>query len=295
MTHTTETIKTLLTTSNAAVEKALIVLYERQTSDEQATGTTRNVNGRGFSAFDAEILSSFACQVEKKIGQGRKLGQCLSEKQMELARKKVTRYAKQLAEVANAKCNVESAVVAPTIEESPTFTYWLRRPKQDWLQLSREEALLWHSKLAKMAQFYRSGVKMEALDEVKESRFWINYSGELLQLVKDGESLDPADWQGVAGDAMIGAAKKFEAEPEEIIIERAEALGLDLEREMWEMEARGDREGTLRDEKAKAEWKASVEGRWVAVSEPLSEPVYGSDPKSKYGKIKAQIASWATS
>jgi hypothetical protein len=108
--HTTDTIKELLERNNAAVERALIVLYERQTADEQVSGTTHNKNGRGFNAVDAEILSSFACQVQAKngqhsdyLGRPRKLGECLSPKQMAIARRKVVRYVKQLAEVANGK------------------------------------------------------------------------------------------------------------------------------------------------------------------------------------------------
>lgn len=116
--QTPETIKELLSNSNAAVERALVVLYERQTADEQASQSTSHQNGMGFGAFDAEILSSFACQVNAKLGQhsdylgrARKLGECLSAKQMELARKKVVRYAKQLALVANEKLGKESAKV----------------------------------------------------------------------------------------------------------------------------------------------------------------------------------------
>lgn len=109
--HTVESIKDLLGNSNAAVERALIVLYERQTADEQVSAVTSHKNGRGFNAIDAEILTSFACQVEKNVGRGLKLGQCLSEKQMVLARKKVVRYVKQLVEVANEKAGAAAAQV----------------------------------------------------------------------------------------------------------------------------------------------------------------------------------------
>lgn len=126
--QTADSIKALLTNvetpkheaiANMAVERALIILYERQTADEQASHSTNHENGMGFSAFDAEILSSFACQINSKVGKhndylGRvaKLGECLSKKQMELARKRVVRYARQLAEVANAKVAPEPAKVA---------------------------------------------------------------------------------------------------------------------------------------------------------------------------------------
>lgn len=65
-TPTKESIKELLAKSDKAVYRALIVLFERQTSDEQASESTTHKNGRGFSAFDAEFLSSLAKQVQSR-------------------------------------------------------------------------------------------------------------------------------------------------------------------------------------------------------------------------------------
>lgn len=101
--HTKETIKQLLNESDKAVERGLVVLLSRQTADERVNETTRYQNGVGFSAFDAEILTSFAQQIERKTARGIELGKCLSEKQMTLARKKIVRYAGQLAEEANSR------------------------------------------------------------------------------------------------------------------------------------------------------------------------------------------------
>jgi len=42
-------ILNLLQTSDKAVARALVVLYERQTSDEQSSDSTNCNNGRGFS------------------------------------------------------------------------------------------------------------------------------------------------------------------------------------------------------------------------------------------------------
>lgn len=91
----------LLKRSDKAVEHALLVLYARQTADEQASGQTVEHNGMGFGAFDAEFLSSLAQQIVANK-YGKPDGQRLSLRQMELARKKVLRYSKQLLSVANA-------------------------------------------------------------------------------------------------------------------------------------------------------------------------------------------------
>lgn len=68
--------------------RGLIRIYERQTEDEKASGTTNNLNSIGFSGADAEILSSFAVQYMK--------WNRLSPKQMAIVHKKMPRYARQL-------------------------------------------------------------------------------------------------------------------------------------------------------------------------------------------------------
>jgi hypothetical protein len=87
---------------NYAVEEAVLRIYDRQTDDEQELQSTKHANGRGFSAFDAEILSSFAVQIRANR-YGRPNGQRLSAKQMTIARKKIVYYARQLAEIAEQK------------------------------------------------------------------------------------------------------------------------------------------------------------------------------------------------
>lgn len=97
-TWTKEKIKDLLLNNDKAVLKGIIVIYEFQTEDEKIMKTTTNtLNGVGFNRYDSEILSSFAEQILKN----RKL----SKKQMNIARKKIIKYASQLANFANNKNN----------------------------------------------------------------------------------------------------------------------------------------------------------------------------------------------
>lgn len=86
-------IKALLTDSNVFVQRAVVKMLERQTSAEAAGGYTHDANGIGFSAFDAEFLTSIAKQVMD--------GKNLSEKQIASARKSMLRYARQITEIAN--------------------------------------------------------------------------------------------------------------------------------------------------------------------------------------------------
>ncbi len=73
-------------------ERALVVLWERQTEEEKAGRHTNELNGRGFAQPDAELLSSFAEQVIE----GRKL----SARQLWWAYKKLPKYAGQLHKMA---------------------------------------------------------------------------------------------------------------------------------------------------------------------------------------------------
>ena len=73
--------------------KCLVALYDRQTADEKATEQTRHHNKLGFSAVDAEILSSMARFFTKRG--------FLSKKQVDIVRKKLKKYVGQLADIAN--------------------------------------------------------------------------------------------------------------------------------------------------------------------------------------------------
>ena len=74
--------------------KALIRIFEHQTSSEQSAGHTHELNGVGFSGCDSEILSSFAQQYLKRGS--------LSEKQMAIVFKKMPKYARQLEQLTKA-------------------------------------------------------------------------------------------------------------------------------------------------------------------------------------------------
>lgn len=59
-------VEKLLRENDRAVERAMVVLYQRQTADEQAQGNTKHTNGRGFSACHASKGSYYArwCQFD---------------------------------------------------------------------------------------------------------------------------------------------------------------------------------------------------------------------------------------
>ena len=57
---TREQIDAILRNNDAAVERAMIVLFERQTEDEQRVANTRHDNNRGFNCTDARAGTRFA-------------------------------------------------------------------------------------------------------------------------------------------------------------------------------------------------------------------------------------------
>ena len=96
------TILNILETNDRAVEKALVVLYHRQTASEKASnGITIESNGRGFNGRDGEFGSSLAKNVEK--------GWSLSVKQLFYGRKMVKKYWRQLLEDAEAEATQAQA------------------------------------------------------------------------------------------------------------------------------------------------------------------------------------------
>ncbi len=88
-------IKAKLATNNGWLIRGLLAIFSRQTASEQEAGVTSEDNGIGFNGADAEILSSYA-KFYKKNGY-------LSPKQREIARKKMLKYAGQLADIAKGK------------------------------------------------------------------------------------------------------------------------------------------------------------------------------------------------
>lgn len=75
--------------------KALLWIYNNQEPEEKADGYTKIFNGIGFTGIDGKILSSFAEFFKKNY--------FLSPKQMEILRKKMPKYWKQMLWIANAE------------------------------------------------------------------------------------------------------------------------------------------------------------------------------------------------
>lgn len=103
MTWTKEAIKQNLLENDQWVVRGILAIYDRQTFDEQASHITKHNNGIGFNGVDAEILTSFAEQIIKWMNGGKAYSSPLSPKQMEIARRKIIKYSRQLAEIANRK------------------------------------------------------------------------------------------------------------------------------------------------------------------------------------------------
>lgn len=84
-----------LDSNPTAVAKALYVLHKRQTPDEQFSKSTQHLNGVGFNAADARILSELALHVIQ--------GGTLNDRQLAEARSRIKKYVGQLEEVAMEK------------------------------------------------------------------------------------------------------------------------------------------------------------------------------------------------
>ena len=92
-------IKAVLVRSDVFVTRSVVKMLERQTSDEARGGYTHEANSVGFSAFDAEFLTSIANQIID--------GRNLSVKQIASARKSMLRYAGQITDIANVNVTEE--------------------------------------------------------------------------------------------------------------------------------------------------------------------------------------------
>lgn len=88
-------IVTLLQTNNKAVEKAIVVIYNRQTLDEQQSKETKHSNGIGFSGAHAALGTYYAKWILD--------GKSLSGTHLERARKMALRYTAQLLEEIKSK------------------------------------------------------------------------------------------------------------------------------------------------------------------------------------------------
>lgn len=104
---TKQTIADRIASDDRALERGILAIYARQTADEQATEATRHRNGAGFTGADAELLSSFAKQIQR--------GRRLTAKQLPYARRKMAKYAGQLLRVAKERNGGE----APALPAAP--------------------------------------------------------------------------------------------------------------------------------------------------------------------------------
>jgi hypothetical protein len=110
---TKDEIKSLLASNDVAVIKGLIRIYELQTSDEQNAEFTKYHNGVGFSGFDGEFMTSVA---KWFLEHG-----FVTEGQFRGIKKKMMRYAGQLAKLANGE------IVPDYREEFKIYEGWLRK------------------------------------------------------------------------------------------------------------------------------------------------------------------------
>ena len=87
-------VRAKLETDMRWLTRGLLAIFAHQTASEQNSESTEEDNGVGFSGADAYFLSSVA----KQLLAGRTT---MSEKQTVYVRKKMLKYAGQLARIAN--------------------------------------------------------------------------------------------------------------------------------------------------------------------------------------------------
>lgn len=90
---TLKEIEDLLATSKIMVIRSTVAIYQLQTEDERNLQDTRESNGVGFSAYDAEFMTQMA---ERSIK-----GQTISPKQFFAMKNKIVKYRNQLLRIAN--------------------------------------------------------------------------------------------------------------------------------------------------------------------------------------------------
>lgn len=95
MNYTKEQVKFNIAADQKWLERAIQVIYLRQTIDERRTKETKHVNGIGFNSADAKYLSYLAQWLNE--------GKFLSGKHLVKARKMMPKYAGQILEIINDK------------------------------------------------------------------------------------------------------------------------------------------------------------------------------------------------
>lgn len=100
-------IREKLLQSDVMLERSILKIYDRQTASEQNAGVTVEHNKVGFTAFDAEFMSSLARQIQSPNNHAPE-GRRLSVHQRVTGRHKMLKYSKQLARI---------------VDETPMRTY----------------------------------------------------------------------------------------------------------------------------------------------------------------------------
>jgi len=90
---TKDEIKNLLDVNDVAVIRGMLRIYQLQTFDEQASEDAKYRNNVGFSGCDAFIMSKFAAFFMERG--------YLTQKQFNLAKKRIMKYVGQLTKIAN--------------------------------------------------------------------------------------------------------------------------------------------------------------------------------------------------
>lgn len=92
---TKEYIRCKVTTEARWTERAILALYSMQTDDERTDKETHHENSIGFNGFDAPLLSDYAVWIQA--------GHHLSARQLEVAQRRIGKYAGQLLLIAKTK------------------------------------------------------------------------------------------------------------------------------------------------------------------------------------------------
>lgn len=87
--------KEMLASNDKWAVRGLLRIYQYQTAHEKSIEQTTDHNGVGFTGADSNILSSFAKQYSSRG--------FLSEKQMFILKKRITKYAGQLYNISMKK------------------------------------------------------------------------------------------------------------------------------------------------------------------------------------------------
>ena len=99
--YTKEDFRVKLREDGRWIRRGVLVLFNRQTSSEQAVGRTHVRNGRGFTAFDAPLMTRVAKAFQAK--------QQVSRDDWIQLKKRMPKYAGQLFRIAQMKARNSGA------------------------------------------------------------------------------------------------------------------------------------------------------------------------------------------